>query len=224
MLRKLKDDNRGVATIVATIVGIVVLMLSLSLLLAAYSLFSSTSRRIKQDECKELAKSISLELDKEITMEFDSYEKQKKALEDGKNSVWFYLRYNVWNNDNWPYYCETEAGHGKENAFRYFILDIDQLNGLDFKDMSADVSVCIFWESDKDIYQNDMKEGLPITIKITVSAGEQYYEITSSYMLSVGIYDDVSNENIVDVTSSVNPQNNSINVAEKWKWVLEARE
>lgn len=224
MQRKLKDDNQGVATIVAVIVSVIVLMLSLSLLLAAYSLFSSTARKSKQAECKELAKSLAIQIDKEITTGFENYSDQKQSLENGENSIWFYLRYNLWNDSIWPYYCEEESAHRKEVGYRYFNLDMKDVNGSDYKDVSADVSVCMYWKCDKNTYDANIKEETPLCIEIHVSMGEQSYVITSTYLLSVGMYTDVEQDVLVDVNSNVNPTNNPIDVSEKWQWVFETRE
>lgn len=90
--------------IVAIVVSMVVVVFCLSLLLVSYALFSSSVRRVTQNQCRELSKTISIEIEKELTTPaYTSFDMQKQDVTDGKNLLWQYLRYNVCQG-NWPYY------------------------------------------------------------------------------------------------------------------------
>lgn len=52
--------------IVAIVVSMVVVVFCLSLLLVSYALFSSSVRRVTQNQCRELSKTISIEIEKEL--------------------------------------------------------------------------------------------------------------------------------------------------------------
>ena len=99
--------------IVAIVVSMVVVVFCLSLLLVSYALFSSSVRRVTQNQCRELSKTISIEIEKELTTPaYTSFDMQKQDVTDGKNLLWQYLRYNVCQG-NWPYYeseSSTESG------------------------------------------------------------------------------------------------------------------
>lgn len=60
------SDNSGVAMLTVLIVGVVVTVFCLSLLLVSYTLFSQTSRKTTQLECKILAQSTAETLGKEL--------------------------------------------------------------------------------------------------------------------------------------------------------------
>ena len=61
-----KDKNAGVAMVVVLIVGAVVMVFCLSLLLAAYTLFSQTNRQVTQEQCKILTQSTAEMLSAEL--------------------------------------------------------------------------------------------------------------------------------------------------------------
>ena len=110
-----KEENRGSAMIVAIVVSMVVVVFCLSLLLVSYALFSSSVRRVTQNQCRELSKTISIEIEKELTTPaYTSFDMQKQDVTDGKNLLWQYLRYNVCQG-NWPYYeSESSTDHGEK--------------------------------------------------------------------------------------------------------------
>ena len=73
-----KEENRGSAMIVAIVVSMVVVVFCLSLLLVSYALFSSSVRRVTQNQCRELSKTISIEIEKELTTPaYISFDMQK---------------------------------------------------------------------------------------------------------------------------------------------------
>ena len=106
---------------IAIIVSVVVVAFSLSLLLVCYALFSSSARKVTSRQCKELAKTLSLELEQELTKpNFASYEEEQMALKsvsDGENSLWFYLRYNLFQ-EQWPGYHAEYTEEKKELCYR----------------------------------------------------------------------------------------------------------
>ena len=98
---RLKKDNKGAAMIVALVVMTVLMMFCLSLLLVVYSLYTSILKKNSALQCKEACKTMSFELQSELTEpEYADYESQRAAKEGvtgtGGDSLWFYIRYNIW--------------------------------------------------------------------------------------------------------------------------------
>ena len=167
-----KEENRGSAMIVAIVVSMVVVVFCLSLLLVSYALFSSSVRRVTQNQCRELSKTISIEIEKELTTPaYTSFDMQKQDVTDGKNLLWQYLRYNVCQG-NWPYYeSESSTDHGEKAAYRYFTLAATGGDTTKYAAMADDISVCIYWENDGryQISKNDVI----LCVKVTCMKGEQ---------------------------------------------------
>lgn len=216
--RDKRQLNSGSAMIVAIVVSIVLMVFALSLLLVSYSLFSSTANQNTQTKCRELAKSVSLEIREELTTpSYSNYDEQKKDILDGKNPLWSYIRCNLWQS-NWPYYNESETGHKAANSYKYYKLDAGDLNG-----MAGQVTVTMYWEiesADPSVETNRSLTKLHVIVK--AENDQSSYEAESVYALNCASFVD-STEGEVDTvsSSSANPQNNSIYKNENWKWDLE---
>ncbi|MBQ8913692.1 MAG: hypothetical protein IJ054_06580 [Lachnospiraceae bacterium] len=222
---KLYKDNRGSAMIVAIVVSIIVITFTLSLLLVSYSLFVSNERKVTQSQVKELSKSINIEIGDELTSpNFDD----SQALLDGINNyenakycapdynMWYYVRYNLFQN-NWPYYRdETTAGHVEANAYRYFKLSLTGGDTSEYSAMADDISVCMYWECE-DI---DIKDQAILTVEVTVTKGGQTSTTTSYYELGMTYFDDEISEKIENnkTDSAFNPAGNTIDLNERWTW------
>lgn len=234
---RLKKDNKGAAMIVALVVMTVLMMFCLSLLLVVYSLYTSTLKKNSALQCKEACKTMSFELQSELTEpEYADYESQRAAKEGvtgtGGDSLWFYIRYNIWQ-DSWPYYSSTEKGHGKDKAYRYFTITPSE----DVAGMVEDIKVCIYWEKgdgDPDISGRE-NDGIDIPgqrtdtilhVIVTCSKNNQSYSIETEYALMAGEYADITDKTEEDImlNNGVNPYNNSIYKFEKWQWVFSERE
>ncbi|MBQ9278969.1 MAG: hypothetical protein IJ224_10095 [Lachnospiraceae bacterium] len=222
---KLYKDNRGSAMIVAIVVSIIVITFTLSLLLVSYSLFVSNERKVTQSQVKELSKSISIEIGDEITTpNFDNSDALLDAINNDENAkycaqdynMWFYIRYNLFQN-NWPYYRdETTAGHMEANAYRYFKLNLTGGEVAEYSAMADDISVCMYWECE----DADIKDQAIFTVEVTVTKGGQTSTTTSYYELGMTYYDDeisgIIENNKTD--EAFNPSGNTIDLNERWTW------
>ena len=113
MKKKALKQKEGSALLIAIVIMMVLTMLTLALLLVSYSLFATANKQQGMEQCKEMAQSLSRELEEEITgtdVDFSTYDEMKTAYEAGESPLWFYLRFNLWQSD-WPYYNEEERGH-----------------------------------------------------------------------------------------------------------------
>ena len=122
MKKKALKQKEGSALLIAIVIMMVLTMLTLALLLVSYSLFATANKQQGMEQCKEMAQSLSRELEEEITgtdVDFSTYDEMKTAYEAGESPLWFYLRFNLWQSD-WPYYNEEERGHTAAYAYRYF--------------------------------------------------------------------------------------------------------
>lgn len=244
-----RRKNQGAAMIVAMVVGVVLMAFALSLLAVSYSLFSSASQRTTQLQCRELARSIDRELQRELTEpNYATYAKQKED-EGKKNNLWFFVRYNLGqsnsNQSGWPYYKEGEAGHSKEDSSKYFTLDASDDSEL--QGWADEISICLYWEIDDSIEEDDTsaESGLLadkdnkiiLHTVIKIQRGDSSYTLDTPYRLSVdgqesekqddekGVrgYTDVKYGEKDDsyVSEDINPNKNSIFKKEKWTWSVD---
>lgn len=228
-------NHQGSAILIALVIMMVLMMLSLALLAVSYSLFSTANKQQNTEQCKEIAQSLSKELEAQIVgVSFmdengkPSYQVQQQAANNGEYPLWFYLRYNVWQS-NWPYYNAEEYGHTANYAFRYFDISSND-TGIDTSVLD-DTSVMIYWESEMGA-DTMAKNNTPLTIQVTCTKGKQKATITSYYTLEM---EDVTETSYSDVDGSiggddtgnsyVNPSNNIYEYpAEIWNWTLSERE
>ena len=68
-IRQLKNNNKGSATIVALVSGVVIMAFALSLLMVAYSLYAAVSRQNVQEQCRQISESTAVSLGKELLSE-----------------------------------------------------------------------------------------------------------------------------------------------------------
>lgn len=221
LLRKKKGQkNQGSAMIVAVVVGVVLMVFSLSLLLLSYSLFSSVTSKSSQIQCRELAKSVNQRLKEELTTTaYSSYDEQTQKA-GSENALWFYLRYNLWQN-NWPYYNEGELGHTETESYKYFTIETD---GTTLNGVADQILITMYWELNdgkKNPATITDKNCTDLSIKITVEKGESSYTLQSSYSLSCGNeYTDEAENTMESISNlSINPNMNSIYKIERWTWI-----
>lgn len=208
----LRNQNKGSAMIVAIAASLITMVLSLSLLLLSYSVFFSATKENSKMQCKEMAYSISQELQNEITVNFNDYEEQRLAFEAGKNPLWFFVRYHIWQGNDWPYFNEDESQHSRSLAYRYFKLksannDINQCADL--------ILVTMYWDGSEDAQSALSKEGTVLHVKVEVFKGDAYFANNMSFSLEITGYEDVPDGTVDKNGDSL------ITAAEKWKWVKE---
>ncbi|MDD3403021.1 MAG: hypothetical protein PHQ72_06660 [Hespellia sp.] len=227
MKRQGTDNKKGSALLIAIVIMMVTMMLGLALLLVSYSLFSTANKQRTMEQCKEMSQSVSKELEQEIAIkEFENYDAQKASLEAGDNLLYFYIRYNIWQ-DSWPYYNPDERGHTSEYAYRYF-----DLNGIDEMN-NTDVTILMYWECDSDWYEGGAsdkaeidKNGTNLIVKVICQKGKQKSTITNTYTLQSGTGADGWGAPATDSTKqeTANPNSNMIYPQEKWTFEQPERE
>ena len=137
----LRNNKDGAGLIIAIAIMAVLMMLGLALLLVSFSLYSTASRQQDSAQCRELAQSLSRELEYELTI--PSTEAYKKGAAE-KYPLWFYLRYNVWQN-SWNYFNNDERGHMADYSYRYFNVGFDADTG-NTKELTDGISVLMYME------------------------------------------------------------------------------
>lgn len=228
-----REKDRGSAMIVAIIVSMVVVVFCLSLLLVSYALFSAQARRVTQNQCRELSKTISLELEKELTEPaFASFAEEQTDLDQGQNMLWHYLRFNICQ-PTWPYYVsEDTTGHNADAAYRYFHMNVTGGDNSQYTAMADDISVCIYWENDGS-YQTS-KGDVTLCVKVSCTKGNQTASMLSRYTLNCtsfanadatgDAYTTGKHGDNAEMIEAANPKGNNIATGEYWKWVFEERE
>ena len=225
-MRKSKH-NKGSAMMIAIIVSVVVVAFSLSLLLVCYALFSSSARKVTSRQCKELAKTLSLELEQELTKpNFASYEEEQMALKsvsDGENSLWFYLRYNLFQ-EQWPGYHAEYTEEKKELCYREFSVDLSGGDASTYEAYISDIVVRVYWQNDNiDVTKDDTL----LCVEVEVKRDDQSAIMRNYFTLSVNDYPSTTLSGAVDTSSAlavVNPSGYSVNETEHWKWSFQERE
>lgn len=225
-MRKSKH-NKGSAMMIAIIVSVVVVAFCLSLLLVCYSLYSSSARKVTSRQCKELAKSISLELEQEITNpNFASYDEQTTALRkvtDGENTLWFYIRYNLFQ-ESWPGYRNEYTQEQKELCYHEFSVDVSGGDTTKYEAQTSDITVRIYWQNE------DITTSLDDTllcVEVVVTKDDQSAIVRNYFTLSVNDYSSIITNGEIDTTQAmavVNPSGYSITERQHWKWSFQERD
>ncbi len=129
--RKIKS-NTGATMIVAVIIMSILLILTFSLTLVAYTLYASQNKNIASVKCAEAANTLDQALSDEITYNgtvityVGGEPQEQKYVPEDESYLYKYLRYNLCQESTWPYYNPEEAGHSQEDAFRYFDLKYNE--------------------------------------------------------------------------------------------------
>lgn len=208
-----REQNKGSAMIVAIVVSLITVVLAMSLLLLAYSVHASVLKGNGRMQCKELAYSVSQEIQKELAVNFDGYEEQKEAFAAGQNPLWFFLRYQIWQGDEyWPYFNEDENQHKKSAAYRYFTL---QSSGNEVQRAADQILITMYWDGSYETQKASMKDGTVLHVTVEVFKGEGYFANNMTFALEISDYEDVQ-EGIEDKNGQA-----IIMANEKWNWVKE---
>lgn len=114
-----KSMNKGATMMVAIIIIGILMVFAFSLLLVTYTLHASQNKNVASKMNSEAANSLSVALKTELEDE------DAEATSD----LWRYLRFNVGQQEYWPYYCpelgrgETQGAEGStKDAYKYFEL------------------------------------------------------------------------------------------------------
>lgn len=210
MRRNPVKNKDGSALLIAIAIMAVLFMLGLALLLVSFSLHATANREQDAAQCKEIAQTLSRELEREITIKAeDAY----KAGAVKKYPFWFYLRENIWQEDNkWPAYGETD--YLNDRAIRRFQPEQRNYTAEDetASKLLANTYVEVYWTREDKTAQKG--EGTNIVVSAVCSVGNSKSTVTRSYVL--GIDDSVSEVNSLSNGEFVPKK--SIDTAERWQW------
>ena len=222
----LRNNKDGAGLIIAIAIMAVLMMLGLALLLVSFSLYSTASRQQDSAQCRELAQSLGRELEYELTI--PSTGAYKKGAAE-KYPLWFYLRYNVWQN-SWNYFNNDERGHMEDYSYRYFNVGFDADTG-NTKELTDGISVLMYWISEDEVSD---KNDTQLVVAVTSQKGKTKTTITSYFELNVTDSKNISKEeeDNYDALSggedfdkkNINPDSNTIDESEIWSWELSERE
>jgi hypothetical protein len=168
-----------------------------------------------QTQCKELAKSVNQELRQELMKtDYTSYEEQLAAA-GTDNQLWFYLRYNLWQEDTWPYYKEGVTGHNEGDSYRYFTMEVPEAAAAD------KVLVTLYWEIDSEAPETETDKSFTLLhVKIETEKGNYGYTMETVYALTVSPYDGAVGYGDLEglENTTINPSQREIDKNEKWVW------
>ena len=210
-------NKKGSALLVAIVIMAVLMVLGLLLLLGAYSLFSTVSGRRESDQCRELALSLSKELQEDLEVSLESYEEFQDLVTNAEHPFYTYLRYELWQETNaWPYYNPDELSHNRlENVIRYYNLEASGLEET-AASLVDSVRIEMYWEAEANA-ESKSDTGLVIT----VVCGKQGHEtrVVSTFELHQLEYD-----SDVPQGSRTDPARPLIVESENWQWNLVERQ
>ena len=194
------NSKKGIAMIMVLCVMALIVVLSLTMMLCASILLTSTQTSVAKEQSRIMSVSLSKVLEQELVgKSFDS-QSAEDAANDG--SLWFYIKESI-NNGRWPYYNEDERGHTSKYAFRTFKLDMAELPEelKDTIDSLEDTEVLMYWESSND----SAIDSTPLKVIVTCRYQGQLCTITSEYTLESSIeIDEISGENYTRWVWSLN--------------------
>lgn len=212
-IKKIVSDNRGSAIITALIVSVVMMFLCLSVLLVAFSLFSTVTEGDSDLKNRELIYSAVTEIEQEIVSagpDYSTLDGLKSAMEKGEDNLWFFLRCNLWQK-KWPYYDEKEKKHNDiVECSRYFEIEVGE---------AADsLRVQLYWE--KNGATDGDKSGTVLhAVFRLMEKGELKNKVEREYLLEMAEIPHTSKEKkYTPENSGINPLGNKINPWEKWTW------
>jgi hypothetical protein len=145
------------------------------------------------------------ELRKELTVpDFERYEDQELAEQNGDCRFWFYLREHLMQ-DDWPEYSGGEPRHESADAFRYFTISVskDDLSG-------TEVFLEVYWEHDDE----SPAEAVLHTV-ITAKKDDVSSTVEAMYDLEISDYDDEPQEDPDDPLHGQTAGDES-----KWIWAV----
>jgi hypothetical protein len=150
------------------------------------------------------------------------------AAAGNENNLWFFLRYNLWQGDIWPYYYKDDktdeevTGHTLEDSTRYFTIDV---TGDDtWIGMADQILISMYWEIESDDPASETDKSLTVLhIRTEVTKGDCGYAMEKAYSLNVADFDSEAEEEKLEGFSnaSLNPNGRQIDTNENWMWAYD---
>ena len=238
-LNKRRKDNKGMTMMAAIVIMTIMIIFSFALILAAYTYYSSQNKNVASMRCSEAAHSLSMALEKELT-----YTNSDGTIYPERNShLYKYIRYNLCQEEQWPYYAPGVAGHDSTYACRYYTLKYNSAKYGSIEGMPGETTLCMYWIPKNNAYDYENasiadRNGIILVIEVTCESAGQSYTVKSEYELQTGEYTTDDTMPMAYIRSaesdhSVNPLGNSAvgiynalstNTSERWTWSLVSRE
>ncbi len=183
--RMRKGNKDGSALLLTVMLMALLVVLGTGLLGAARSMYRTATGRHEKEMVRELAQSLSGELEREIAIDQSAAEK-----EPDRYALWNYLKREIWAPGGWSYYAPELSGHGEEDAYRYFAIGSDAPEDSEAEKILGDIRVLMFWEPKRaiEVAGNGTAEqltGIRLTVRVTAAYGESEYTEAAGYELAV---------------------------------------
>ena len=165
-------EKQGAALLVAIFLMLLLLVLSVSLLLGAYSVTHTMQGRRQSMQAKELAETLSMQLERELTEpQFSDVEAEETARNAGEDTLWFYvkdqIRQGVW---------QPETDYA-------FSLGADAVSEEDAEKLLEQTNVTMQWQ--------ELSDGtIQLSMTVTAASGKESCEMTTVYTLNRESYPD----------------------------------
>ncbi|MDD5953550.1 MAG: hypothetical protein PUC32_07925 [Oscillospiraceae bacterium] len=196
VVKKTLQKKDGSALLIAIVIMMVVTMLSLLLLLASYSFFATALKQQENDQCRELAETLSAEIEQELTTpRFANFQAVETAMQNGTDPLWCYLRINLWQQEQdhqvmvsrehiWNPYIAGDDFQNKDESTRVFTVP-----ELSEQDVADETTVSIYWTKPSgtkryDDNQNSNTDTI-VYVTVTCTKGKQTSDVTKSYNLTM---------------------------------------
>lgn len=200
---EIRKKNSGAALMVVVIIIGILMVFTLSLVLVTYTLYASQNKKAASKKNSEAANTLSIALTTELT-----------GTNAEAGELWRYLRFNLCQEDTWPYYdpeC-TADGHGSKEAFRYFDLKVNytekyfsKTEGTEVNEDSysalegfpGSVKLCVYWMLPTNLVPEDKSEvvdvatvkaskgGLRLFVEVICETASQTYVVKNEYELQI---------------------------------------
>lgn len=164
-MRRKCREKKGAALLVAVFLMLLLLVLSVSLLLGAYSLTHTMQGERQSMQTKELAKTFSTGLERELTeVQFADAAAEEAARSAGEDALWFYLKDQI-GQGSWQVQTERTFAIGGENV-------------------TEETAEQLLEQSQVAMQWKELSDGtIELSVTVTAQSGKESSEITTVYTL-----------------------------------------
>lgn len=164
-VRKKCREKQGAAVLVAIFLMLILLVLSVTLLLGAYSMTHTMQGRRQAMQAKELAETLSVQLERELTeVQFSDAASEEASRSAGENAFWFYVKDQI-----------RQGGWQPETEYT-FSLAPEDASDPDATALLEEAGVTMQWK--------ELSDGtIQLFVAVRALSGRESSEITSLYTL-----------------------------------------
>lgn len=169
-MRKKCREKQGAALLVAIFLMLLLLVLSVSLLLGAYSVTHTMQGRRQSMQAKTLAETLSVQMERELTEpQFSDAAEEESARNAGKDALWFYVKDQIGQGSWQP---ETDYA---------FSIDADAVSEETAANLLEQMNVTMRWQ--------ELSDGtIQLSVTVTATSGRESGEMTTVYTLQQESY------------------------------------